>query len=109
MVGEIATRAAGRSGEGGTGEVDEFAQTVAAQDAYVIAILRLSLNKDDGISQCRQMLGLRVSFVCHSARARLQPAQLCAAPFSRPSFFVFLRSVRVPPYLVRLDRCRNLP
>src|SRR5436190_18961373 len=109
MVGEIATGAAGRSGEGVLVRSMSSRKTVAAQDAYLIAILRLSLNKDDGISQCRQMLGLSASFVCHSARARLQRAQLCAAPFSRPSFFVFLRSVRVPPYLVRLDLCRNLP
>jgi hypothetical protein len=54
-----------------------------------------------------QILSLRVSFVCHPAGGRLRRARLWAAQLSRPSFFAYLHSARVPPSLVQLDLFRN--
>jgi hypothetical protein len=51
---------------------------------------------------------LRISSARRPAVTRLRRAPLCAAQLSRPSFFVSLRCVRVPPSLDQPDLFRNL-
>ena len=54
-----------------------------------------------------RLLSLCAIPVFHPAKARLRCARLCEPQLSRPSFFVSLRSVRAPPFLVQLGLFRN--
>jgi hypothetical protein len=56
----------------------------------------------------RRKTCVRISSPCRPAVTRLRRARLCAAQLSRPSYFVSLRSVHVPPSLDQPDPFGNL-
>ena len=87
----------------------EESQLISSAETHHHCLVRVMTGGDSklDVSHRRQILSLRVSFVCHPAGGRLRRARLCAAQLSRPFFFVSLRSVRVPPSLVQLDLFRS--